>query len=655
MKQNMRKALGIALALVMAFTLLPAAFARDDEGPGVVGQGYCGGEGDGTNLTWLLDGEGVLTISGAGAMADYPNTGARPWAEYYDSVSDIVLEPGVTTVGDRAFAHLPNISEIVLPDGVAAIGEYAFAGLSSFDASGLTALTVPPSVTRFAGSALAFCPSLCQIRISDLDAWCAIEVYGDGMMYDMLYDLILNGTVIKDLVIPAGVTEVGRGTFRNASIQSVVFPEGLTSIGDGAFIRCAELTGIDLPDTLTHIGWEAFLGCAALTELTIPGSVASWGYDPYYTESFNMSEAFADCTALKKVTVNEGVETIPCGTFAFCGALEEIGLPDSLLRLGDSGIRNVTTPHFGVFEGCRSLAEITLPPRLQMIGFEAFVQTALQSVTIPGSVTDMGEYAFSSTGITSAKLEYGVTKTPLFMFVGSPLQELYLPAGIELIGNWLAYSSYTQIPEGRVLEIWYGGSEEDWSRVVIQNTYETCGNNYVLQANMHYGYHAPGGTVTEDQTDPTCAAPGGYDEIVLCAYCADEYSRTHVTVNALPHTPGKTVRENEVPATCTEAGGYDEVVYCVNCPAELSRKYVTLDAKGHEWGEWEVIRQATREEEGLMRRVCANDPSHVQEEIIPRYEEDEEGNPSVGIMEWFHRVVEYVRGFIDWFLRLFRP
>ena len=119
------------------------------------------------------------------------------------------------------------------------------------------------------------------------------------------------------------------------------------------------------------------------------------------------------------------------------------------------------------------------------------------------------------------------------------------------------------------------------------------------------------------------------------------------------HTAGAAVRENVVPATCTTAGGYDEVVYCTVCPAELSRTHVTVNATGHDWGEWEVITPATTQSEGLLRRVCRNDSSHVQEEIIPRYEEDEEGSPAAAIVEWFNRVMEGVRGFIDWLLRLF--
>ena len=91
-----------------------------------------------------------------------------------------------------------------------------------------------------------------------------------------------------------------------------------------------------------------------------------------------------------------------------------------------------------------------------------------------------------------------------------------------------------------------------------------------------------------------------------------------LTISGAGYTPGDPVRENEIPAACTAAGGYDEAVFCANCPAELSRTHVETAATGHAWGEWEVIRQATASEEGLMRRTCANDPSHAEEQIIPK-------------------------------------
>ena len=76
----------------------------------IVASGYCGGEGDGTNLTWTLDAEGTLTISGEGAMADYKGTSyngvggtSAPWGEHWESLQKLVIEEGVTSIGNYAF------------------------------------------------------------------------------------------------------------------------------------------------------------------------------------------------------------------------------------------------------------------------------------------------------------------------------------------------------------------------------------------------------------------------------------------------------------------------------------------------------------------------------------------------------------------------
>ena len=112
----------------------------------------------------------------------------------------------------------------------------------------------------------------------------------------------------------------------------------------------------------------------------------------------------------------------------------------------------------------------------------------------------------------------------------------------------------------------------------------------------------------------------------------------HVTENALPHTPGAAIKDNIAAATCTS-----------NCPAELSRAHVETAATGHAWGEWEVVKQASASEEGLMRRVCANDPGHVEEETIPKLQ------PQTSVFQRFiERIREFFENIMEWFRRLFR-
>ncbi len=114
---------------------------------GVVASGTCGAEGDGSNLTWTLDSEGVLTISGSGDMHDYDLPGA-PW--YGSQVKSAVIADGVTSIGSHAFYNCTSLTSVTIPDSVTSIGAYAFDTCSS-----LTNVTIPNGVTSIEEHALA--------------------------------------------------------------------------------------------------------------------------------------------------------------------------------------------------------------------------------------------------------------------------------------------------------------------------------------------------------------------------------------------------------------------------------------------------------------------------------------------------------------------
>ena len=106
--------------MVMIFTLLPMnAFAAD-----VVSSGTCGAEGD--NLTWTLDSEGTLTISGTGAMTDYSYGSKAPWYSSRSSIKSVTIGSGVTTIGNYAFYYCSSLASVTIPDSVTSIGGGAF-------------------------------------------------------------------------------------------------------------------------------------------------------------------------------------------------------------------------------------------------------------------------------------------------------------------------------------------------------------------------------------------------------------------------------------------------------------------------------------------------------------------------------------------------
>ena len=95
------------------------------------------------NLTWTLTADGTLTISGTGAMKDY-NSDDNPSPVYNNSdVKKVVIEDGVTSIGNSAFDSCSNLTSITIPDSVSSIGNFVFYGCSS-----LTSITLSNNITN---------------------------------------------------------------------------------------------------------------------------------------------------------------------------------------------------------------------------------------------------------------------------------------------------------------------------------------------------------------------------------------------------------------------------------------------------------------------------------------------------------------------------
>ena len=105
--------------------------------------GPCGANG--YNLIWSLSCDGTLTISGTGAMVHYWSYPDIPWWNYRGSIQRIVIEEGVTTIGNHAFVQCSNLTSVSLPNTLTAISYLAFG-----HCIGLPSLTIPSSVTSMA-------------------------------------------------------------------------------------------------------------------------------------------------------------------------------------------------------------------------------------------------------------------------------------------------------------------------------------------------------------------------------------------------------------------------------------------------------------------------------------------------------------------------
>lgn len=177
-----------------------------------------GAAGDGSGVTWQLtentydSSTYTLTISGSGAMKNFPFGSDQPWYSFKQQITSVVILPGVTSIGECAFSWFPKLTHVDIADSVISIGGNAFKSCSS-----LTNITIPQNVTYIGGLAFSDCTSLSSITLSN----------------------------------------------------------NITFIGNAAFKNCTTLTSITIPSSVTSIGSNVFTGCTSLNDIRYSGTSES--------------------------------------------------------------------------------------------------------------------------------------------------------------------------------------------------------------------------------------------------------------------------------------------------------------------------------------------------------------------------------------------
>ena len=494
----LKKFFASVIAILLVISVFPfAVFAESTE----VKSGTTG------DCTWTLDGT-VLTISGNGKMKNYASNDGAPWGK---NITEVIINNGVTNIGDSsffeckkltnivisdtvtdigsfAFLNCDELIDIILPDSIKSIGNHAFSGCKGLinigipegiksigdgtfyncigltsivipdrvtrigeyafkGCKGLTSITIPYSVTNIDRMAFYDCENLNEVNITDIIKWCNIDFY-DAYSNPLYY---------------------AHNLYLNGeAVKKIVIPENMTKIKNYIFYNCIGLTKVTIPNSVESIGDYAFRGCGGLTSIIIPNSITSIGE---YT--------FANCSGLTSVKIPNSITSISNGTFYNCTGLTSIIMPDCIKSIGSYAfdscmeLTNITIPESVIsmgesaFGSCRKLVSVIISDGVTSIGNSAFSNcVALKSIIIPSSVKNIGKSAFGScrelTSLTIYNSETSIGERA-FRYCNK-LTSITIPNGVKSLGNHAFYDC-TNLREVHINDI------EKWCNIDFNDMY----------------------------------------------------------------------------------------------------------------------------------------------------------------------------------------
>ncbi len=382
--------------------------------------------------TYVLDSTLYVTETG-----DYNvRSSSASWYSKRNSIKRIIVEEGVTNIGDYAFENCTNVTEVTLKN-TGTIGNRAFGSCTA-----LTQINIGKGVTGFksvsysSSSPFYGCSKLSKVNVTSVSAYLGLtnlnylveSYYGTASVKTlMVNDKELNSS--SEVIIPYGITSIPSYTFKNfKNVNRLRLPSSMTKIEDGNFRDHIYLTEVTVPSSVKYIGNNAFNRCTALKTATLNIT----GYIDY--------AAFSGCTALTRVNIGTGLTELKCLTnvvepyasqsypFYGCSNLSEVNVSSlaSFLKITNlsfltnhycggtaeektlllngtthsssselvipEGVTEIPTTAFRYF---KNVTKIKLPSTMTKIQYDNFsFHEHLTEVTVPSTVTSIGSNAF---------------------------------------------------------------------------------------------------------------------------------------------------------------------------------------------------------------------------------------------------------------------
>ena len=467
----------------------------------------------GDNATWSLSDDGVLTISGTGAVRDYIYEGASlwplikaPWRSHSSRVKKIVINSGITRIGDNAFCCLPNVTTVSIPSTVTVIGEAAFC-----DNKSLNNVIVPNSVTTIEKSAFKNCTSLTDITLSsNLTSLGGSAFKGCESLSRIALPQKLSAIShwtfaycesLKSITIPEGVTEIQNFAFGYSRLTSIKLPASLQKIAPNAFYA-SDLTQITIPENVTEIMQDAFASCRSLKRVQFMGSAPSFDSHVFNTITTTAYYPKDNSSWTEAVRQNYG------GTVtwvAYCGSGHTWGQWKTE--------REATCAKAGLKTRSCTQCDMTEEESISKIAHQ------YEAVVTPPTCTDDG---FTTHTCKACKDTYKDSKTP---------------AGTHAFGEWVV------IKEATCLE--KGSRQRSCIACNLQETEET---------------ELSGHAYRDEITAPSCKQKGFTTHI--CTVCDDTFVDTYTEITE--HTYGEWTEVKC--ATWQEEG--EQLRQCMACSEE---------------------------------------------------------------------------------------
>lgn len=237
----------------------------------------------------------------------------------------------------------------------------------------LKEITIPASVTEFNSGSFNHGMFYMDESLEKItfEEGCKLTSFGKNVQ-----NLLYGCKSLKEFTVPASIETIPERCFYNSQyLETIRFEKGskVESIGKEAFYACCALKDVELAEGLTTIGESAFRNLDQIEKLVIPGTVTTIGICAFY-----------DCDGLQEIAIPDSVTSIGKAAFAYCRNVTDIKLPDQLETIEEQA-----------FMGCSMVTSLRIPDSVKTIKNEAFRYIYITELPYMQNVTTIGTRAFS--------------------------------------------------------------------------------------------------------------------------------------------------------------------------------------------------------------------------------------------------------------------